>query len=250
MCSASGQEIDLAEAGTDVIAVESRFFHRVFFIFASLAVVSLFVSFAGSAIGSRLSMGGHTDDNQIHEVVIGNDVVVMPANRIRYPEQRRDGIAGRLDIYAMWPSLQGFSEEYRSAFNDNDRSRPLIYISFEPRSLSRDMSGRLDPIYSQVFDGPGEPLPNGLVRYLLRKEAGFVDESILVGDLDDGTKFVARCLTPNSQIDSIAACNRDIHLGDDLAMMVRFPLSLLDEWKSLNMALSTFAMETVKTPAP
>lgn len=240
----------MTQTETGFVTVESRFFHRVFYIFAGLALISLLISFIGGAIGSRLSMGGHTDDDSAHEVVIGNDVLAVSANYIRYPEQRRNGVAGRLDLYALWPGLQGFSEENRLAFNNADLSKPLIFLSFEPRSLSKDMSGRLEPIYSQLFDGSGERLANGLTRYKLRKEAGFIDESILIGDRSDGTRFVVRCLMPDSLQDSIASCNRDVHVGEDLAMMARFPAPLLDQWQTLDLALLGFAAQTVKTVTP
>ena len=249
-CSFSGRETELGQADAGFVTVESRFFHRVFYVFAGLAVLSLLISLIGREIGGRLSMGGHTDDATIHEVVIGNDVLAVSANRIRYPEQRRDGVAGRLDLYALWPDMQGFSEENRLAFNNADASKVLIFLSFEPRSLSRDMSGRLAPIYSQMLKGSGELLPNGLTRHELPADAGFVDESILVGQRNDGTKFVARCLMPGAEQTAVAGCDRDIHVGEDLAMMARFPSSLLDDWKTLDLALSAFAAQTVKTMTP
>jgi hypothetical protein len=90
-------------------------------------------------------------------------------------------------------------------------------------------------------------LPNGLTRYELPEDAGFVDESILVGQRSDGTKFVARCLMPGAEQTAIAGCDRDMHVGADLAIMARFPSSLLDDWKTLDLALSAFAAQTVKT---
>jgi hypothetical protein len=249
-CSLSGRETELAQVETGFTTVESQFFHRVFYVFAGLAVLSLLISFVGREVGARLSMGGHTDVTGIHEVVIGNDVLTVSANRIRYPEQRRNGIAGRLDLYALWPDMQGFTEENRLAFNNADPSKPLIFLSFEPRSLSRDMSGRLAPIYRQMIKGPGELLPNGLTRYDLPADAGFVDEAILVGQRDDGTEFVARCLKPGAEQTAVAGCDRDIHVGQDMAMMARFPSSLLDNWKTLDLALSTFAAQTLRTIAP
>jgi hypothetical protein len=250
ICSLSGREIDLAQMDTNFVAVESRFFQRVFFVFASLAVLSLLISLLGREIGSRLSMGGHTDDSQAHEIIIGNDVLAVAANSIRYPEQRRDGVASRLDLYAIWPGMQGFTEENRLAFNNADPSKPLIFLSFEPRSLSRDMSGRLEPIYNQMLKGPGEILANGLMRYKLPEDAGYVDESVLVGIGADGEKFVARCIVPAAEQATMAGCDRDIHIGEDLTIMVRFPSSLLDDWKALDLALSAFAAQTVRTVTP
>ena len=105
--------------GSDLYHVESRFFHKVFVVFTGLAIISFLISLAGRKIGSEIAMGGHTDSLALHEIVIGNDVLSLPANMIRYPEQRRDGIAHRLDLYARWPNLSGFTRD----------SRPISTIS-------------------------------------------------------------------------------------------------------------------------
>lgn len=234
-----------ADAG--FVEVESRFFHKLFAAFAILAVLSLLIHLGGREIGSRLSMGGHTDSTAIHEVVIGNDVLAAPANQIRYPEQRRDGIANRLDLYALWPAMEGFSEKNRAAFNNLDPDKRLIFLSFEQRTLSRDMSGRLEPIYRKMNLGPAEPLANGLVRQKLPETSGFVDEYLVVSELTPGMSFVARCLDETKAAGTLAGCERDIHVGDDLVLMVRFPASLLDDWRTLDMTLTDFARQTVKT---
>ena len=235
-----------ASADSGFVQVESRFFHRVFWVFAALAILSLLISFGGREIGSRLSMGGHTDDATLHEIVIGNDVLAVTSNRIRYPEQRRDGIASRLDLYVLWPNMDGFTESARSAFNNTDSNKDLLFLSFEQRSLSRDMSGRLQPIYRKMNLGAGVSLANGLVRFKLPEAAGFVDEFLLVGP-DAGEKtFVTRCLDESKGTSTLAGCDRDIHVGDDLVMMARFPSALLADWKTLDAKLDAFADSAVK----
>ncbi len=231
----------------DFIQVESRFFHKVFWVFGALVALSLLISFGGREIGARLSMGGHTDDASVREIVIGNDVLSVSENHIRYPEQRRDGIANRLDLYALWPNLDGFTESSRSAFNNMDAEKKLMFLSFEQRTLSRDMSGRLEPIYRKMNLGAGEQLSNGLVRYKLPESAGFVDEYLLVGLRNGDKTFVARCLDETKATTTLAACDRDIHVGDDLVMMARFPSALLADWKALDVKLSAFAGSVVKT---
>ncbi len=236
-----------ATADASFVQVESRFFHRLFWVFAILAVLSLLISFGGRELGARLSMGGHTDDKTLHEVVIGNDVLSVFANQIRYPEQRRGGIAGRLDLYALWPDMEGFNESTRAAFNNADPAKKLLFLSFEPRTLSRDMSGRLDPIYRKMISGDGEALANGLVRYRLPESAGFIDEYLMVGAAKAGKMFVARCLDDEKAGATLASCDRDIHVGGDLVMMARFPSSLLADWKLLDQSLDKFAASVVKT---
>lgn len=227
--------------------VDSRFFHRLFYGFAILAFLSLVISIGGRQVGSRLAMGGHTDSTAAHEVVIGSDVVTAAANHIRFPEQRRDGIAERLDLYALWPSMEGFSENRRAAFNNATSDGQLLFLSLEERTLTRDMSGRLDLIYRKMITDAGQDAGGGLVRYKLPESAGFVDEFLFVGELADGRPFVARCLESERSDEALAACNRDIHVGANLTLMVRFPKSLLADWRKLDETLAAFIARTVKT---
>ena len=228
--------------------VESKFFNRVFTAFAILALLSLLISFAGRELGAKLTMGGHTDDTTSHEIIIGNDVIVLPANMIRYPEQRRDGVANRLDLYVMWPTMRGYTSQSKAIFNNAiDKKNKLIFISVEPRTLSRDMSDRYEPIYKAMIDKPGVSLSNGLTRFPLPEKSGFMDEELYVGPATGNRPFVARCLNAQTAQTSIAPCDRDIHIGDDLVLMVRFPAELLDNWPQLDAQLATFANTIVKT---
>ncbi len=228
------------------VQVESRFLQRVFFAFVTLALLSLLISFAGRQIGSEISMGGHTDDTSIREIIIGNDVLDLPANMIRNPEQRRDGMAKRIDIYAQWPEMTGYSDASKTIFNNIDKDGRLLFISFDRRSMLRDMSGRFDPIYKPMIAGSGEELPYGLTRYHLPEKAGFMDEFLYVGSQADGTLFVARCLDPAAAVGNLAPCDRDIHVGDDLVMMVRFAPQLLGQWRQLDAVVKSFAASTIK----
>ena len=236
---------DIADSG--FVEIESRFFHKLFAAFATLAVLSLLIHFGGREVGSRLSMGGHTDSLALHEIVIGNDVIMAPANQIRYSEQRRDGIANRVDLYVLWPDMNGFTEANRAAFNSMDEGKSLLFLSLEQRTLSRDMSGRLDPIYRKMELGQKEPLAAGLVRQRLPETAGFVDEYLIVGPQTLGQVFVARCLDETKATGTLASCERDIHVGEDLVLMARFPAALLADWQSLDANLAEFVRKTVKT---
>jgi hypothetical protein len=228
------------------IQVESRFIQRVFFAFVALAVLSLLINLAGRQIGSEISMGGHTDDATLREIVIGNDVLQLPNNMIRYPEQRRDGVANRIDVYAQWPTMTGFSNELKLVFNNLDKTGKLMFVSFDRRSMVRDMSGRFEPIYKSMIEGEGEQLSDGLTRYHLPEKAGFMDEFLYVGAQSDGTLFVARCLDDKVSTGNMAPCDRDIHVGDDLVMMVRFSPALLSQWRQLDAVVKSFATTVIR----
>ncbi len=230
-----------------VQAPDSSFMMKVFYVFATLALLSLGISLGGKWLGRSIALAGHTEDASAREVVIGNDVISAPANMIRFDRQRRNGVAERLDLYLRWPQLDGYSDAARDAFNHAHGSREIVFLSFEPRMMSRDMSGRLEPIYAPLLVRPGKPGPGGTMLYAFEEKSGYLDEVLAVGPRWDGEPFVARCLIGESADGSLAPCERDIHVGGDLSLTYRFPRELLAQWRDLDAAVRAKAGAMVRT---
>ena len=77
--------------------------------------------------------------------MIGQDHIRLPANTIRFEEQRRPGRTERVDLYLTWPEMNGYSNDERIRFNDATRPESLIFLNLSQSTMSRDMSGRLAP---------------------------------------------------------------------------------------------------------
>lgn len=219
--------------------VDSRLMVKVFYAFAILFVLSAAISLVGKWIGASIAMAGYTDDPTVHEIVIGNNVIAAPANTIRFALARRDGIANRLDLYMRWPLLDGYSEAARGDFNHTSPAKRIVFLSFEDRMMSRDMSGRFEPIYSSLITRPGVPGANGITTYRFTPVSGYLDEVLVVAKRQGKDPFVARCLTGPSGDESLAPCERDIHVGDNLSLTYRFPAELLSDWQALDESVLT-----------
>jgi len=218
--------------------VRPAFVQRVFVVFLGLALLSGVISVGGHWLGGRLALGGHSAETTVHEIVLGNDVLAIAENTIRFEEARQSGVVSRLDLYLRWPELDGYAEASRDAFNHADGSREIIFVTFHQRLMSRDMSGRFEPIYAALTE-PGTPGPAGLDMRPFKPTAGYLDEVLAVGPQDGaGTRFVARCLTGPLAAESLAPCERDVHLGEGLSVNYRFPEHLLQEWRLLDSALA------------
>ncbi|MCV3241303.1 hypothetical protein [Mesorhizobium sp. ZC-5] len=231
----------------EVKAVDSAFMLRAFYVFAILAVLSVGISIAGKWLGRSIVLAGHTEDTTIHEVVIGNNVLTVPANVTRFERSRRDGIAERLDLYLHWPTMTGYTAAARDDFNHVGASRKIIFLSFERQMMSRDMSGRFDPIYRSLITQPGVPGQGGITLYNFTEKSGYVNEVLAVAERGGETPFVARCLSGESAEQSLAPCERDILIGDDLSLSYRFPKELLLGWRALDAAVLTTAAGYLKT---
>ncbi|MDQ2634920.1 MAG: hypothetical protein M3Y78_14435 [Pseudomonadota bacterium] len=228
-------------------AISPSFVTKVFYAFALLALMSLCISVGGKWFGRSIALAGHTEDTTLREIVIGNNVISAPANAIRFNRQRRDGVAVRLDLYLRWPELDGYSNVARSDFNHAGPAGRIIFLSFEERTMSRDMSGRLEPIYASMLVRPGEPGLGDTMLYRFEEKSGYLNEALAVAADPDGGAFVARCLVGESAQESLAPCERDIHVGDNLSLSYRFPRDLLSNWAQLEEAIRAKAGSMLRT---
>lgn len=241
------QDAAIAGGGAGPDAIDYSLMRKVFCAFAVMALLSVGISVAGKMFGHSIAMAGHTDDTTLREVVIGNDVIAAPANMIRFERARRDGIASRLDLYMRWPELDGYSEAARDTFNQAEGVRRMIFASFEERMMSRDMSGRFEPIYGSMIVRPGRPGPNGLTLYDFTEASGYLNEVLAVASRHGLPPFVARCLSGPTAQDSLAPCERDVHVGADLSLTYRFPAELLSSWEMLDKAIMAKTAAILKT---
>ncbi|MDG4889028.1 hypothetical protein [Mesorhizobium sp. WSM4887] len=235
-----------AAAAEEFEVVDSTLMKRVFYVFAALALLSVAISLGGKWLGRSIAMAGYTDDTTVRQVVMGNNVISVPANFIRFDQARRDGNASRLDLYLRYPEMDGYSTAARGDFN-HTTTRKIIFLSFEPRMMSRDMSGRFAPIYSALIVKPGTPGPGGTRLYGFAEKSGYLNEVLAVAERPGKDPFVARCLSGPSAEESLAPCERDIQVGDDLSLTYRFPRELLGNWQVLDAAIATKVAGILKT---
>lgn len=243
----AGLEIDGSE--TRPQALRPRFVIRMFQACVLLLLLSISIAFGGRWFGAQLADAGHSEATTLREIVIGNNVLSVPDNAIRFAEARHDGIAQRLDLYLRWPNLEGYSRETRDDFNHVDSSKQIIFLSFEEQMTSRDMSNRFETVYSKIIEpGPIEG-PNGILFYRFKPEAGFGDEVLAVGHEEGQTlPFVARCLSGEAARQALAPCERDEVVGNNMSMTYRFPASLLAEWRMMEHAVRDKASTLIRGP--
>ncbi|MDX3926985.1 MAG: hypothetical protein QHC90_14420 [Shinella sp.] len=231
--------------------ISDRFLARLTVGVAILAAVTAALSFAGSKFGERIALAGHTESTEEFDIFIGQDHLRLPANVIRFEEQRQTAIAQRADLYLTWPEMQGYSDATRMRFNDAGRPESLVFLQISQSTMSRDMSGRVEPIYSHLFEGQARPGPAGLALHQLKESSGYGGETLLTGALADGSTYAVRCLLPQSDALSTGAdCQRDIHVGRDLSVLYRFSSRLLPHWQTMETAVRSYIDGRLVKSAP
>ncbi|NKM56307.1 hypothetical protein GFL21_17570 [Rhizobium anhuiense] len=217
------------------------FLLRTMAVIAILAALTIAISIGGRWFGRHISLAGNTDSTAEIMLAIGRDTVKFPENAIRFPSQRHEGAAERVDLYLAWPEMQGYGKENHLRFDDVAQSSGLIFLQITQSTMSRDMSGRLEPIYSHLLEGPAEPFRDGLTLHRLRADAGYGDEVLLTAPLKGGPDYVVRCILPSAPDKAASGdCQRDIKVGRDLSVLYRFSSSHLDEWEHIDAAIRTF----------
>lgn len=231
----------------DIRPLDGRFAKRLLAALGGLVVLSALLHIAGQRIGSEIAAGGHTASAAVHEIVIGNNVLAIPANANRFVSARRDGIAERIDLYLHWPDLKGYTETTRDAFNHAGGGRDILFLSFQERTMSRDMSGRLEPIYRFLMEPDGRDGPDGVTLHDFDKDSGYSNEVLAVSRGKGREPFVARCLEGPAADEALAPCERDVHMGDNLSLTYRFPAELLGQWRALDRGVVRKAQSFLKT---
>jgi hypothetical protein len=165
---------------------------------------------------------------------VGGRPLHVPANVVRFVDQRVAGPQPRLDLALTWPELEGRTAANAARFDTTDYAPDVIQVGLQPRRDAVDGAARLATVYSRFFVGEPWTGPGGLQGRRMAPKSGYGDEEIW---LEPGAvrPFVARCF-PISPGEPPAMCLSDTIHGS-LHVTLRFPRALLGEWRELDAGL-------------
>lgn len=169
-----------------------------------------------------------------HEVSIGGISFLVPSSFIRFAEQQRSGVLPRVDMALAWPGLTplGNPETLR-----NTPRESIILLGLSDGGEPLDTTDLLGSVYREVFVGPVEDAPFGLVRRRLDPEAGYDHDTVLF-DIQTGSGFAARCSDGDETIWN--TCYRDIILTNGLTVTIWFSPAILEDWGQIDEAVLGF----------
>ncbi len=202
-----------------------------------LILAGLFVWFGESLdrFQSRVAFNGRTMDTTPIHLSVADKPLVVPANMIRFPAERRDGAIERVNLLLHWPDLDGFSKANADAFRDNDPSAPLVFVTIFAKDADYGTTGWLDRIYTRYFSDEAWAGPNGLVGVKLTEESGYEGEDLFFEPESD-EPFVARCVADGAP-ELASTCLREILVGEGLIARYRFDKALLGDWEKMDPAI-------------
>lgn len=213
-----------------------------------LASMTVGLSFAGKWYGQRIAVGEYSAKTTPLDITIGPDRLSLPENAIRFPDQRFSGSQEQVNLALQWPEMRGYDKSDANRFFDVTNSGSLVFVQMSQSIMTRDMSGRVVPIYTRLFDGPAETGPAGLTLHRFRPGSGYGDEVLLTDPFGGAEPFAVRCVLPATPSQSTGAdCQRDFLAGADLSVQYRFSASLLKDWKALDIAIRKYAADHIKS---
>lgn len=199
------------------------------------------ISLLAMALSAYLIAPEYTSDRSMRNIVISNSALQIPANFIRFEDQREASTLKRVDLYFLWPSGEGFSEDRRDEFTKSNLDWDLIFATLSEREMPFDMTGRMDEIYRDLFEGPSLGQTFGLTIQPLAKDSAYAGEYLYY---EEGVQspYVTRCVEGKAGVYQ-ATCLRDIHIANGLTMSYRFPAKHLENWRQIEGMLTAKAAE-------
>ena len=167
-------------------------------------------------------------------IEIGGRPLSIPANTVRFDEQRVAGPHGEIDLALVWPELEGRSAATASRLDTPNYAADVLHLSIRPRQDAWDSAARLAAVYARFFIGEPWAGPAGLQGRRLSPKSGYADE-VIWHEPGAVRPFVARCF-PLAAGDPAKMCLRDVVHGT-LLVTVRFPEAMLDHWRDFDAAL-------------
>lgn len=231
--------------------ITQRLIIKILLSLALLALVATAITWFGHWYGERLTLAGHTESTQPLKITIGTDTLILPENVIRFREQRVEGQAESINLYLSWPQMQGYTAQDAARFNEPDKTSDLIFVEISEATMSRDMSGRYEPIYQRLITEAATDYGHGLTLHRMKQESGYAGEVLLTGARQGLPDYVIRCVLPSQPDESSSAdCQRDIHMGSGLNVLYRMSSTHLPDWDHIDAAITTFVANALLEQPP
>ena len=168
------------------------------------------------------------------------------ANFTVYPRARRGGSRTEISLYALWPTMNGYSPAHRREFIGNDPQSRRIDILISKRSTAFDESQRFEVLYlPQTVDQRGVRTPYQLTKFSFKEQRtsvptnGYANTELFVGVDDEEAMLTLFCFMERSDIPS-PECWRTYGYSDDVEVTYRFKRPYLPEWRAIDSEVRAF----------
>lgn len=177
---------------------------------------------------------------------VGGVGFTAPTNYTVYPRDRRGGERDEVALYALWPTLSGYTPARREDFIENASDTRRIDILISKRTSVFTESERIETLYlPQTNDRRGVRTPYQLVKYTFRDQRanvptnGYADMELYLGDTAEGDTMALFCFDEHADVES-PECWREYELTPTITVSYRFKKPYLAEWKAIDTNVRAF----------
>lgn len=234
--------------GGEEIKQESSWRYPLGIFMATLVLCAIFLYYyVGPSVDD---FSGNTPSPAITEepirVEIGGVVFAPAANYTVYPRARRGGVRDEVVLYALWPTMNGYTPAQRKEFIENDPDTRRIDIVISKRSSIFSEQERFEHLYlPETLDQSGVRTPYQLTKFAFKDQRanvptnGYSDTELFVGTDEDENLAAIFCFKEEEEVTS-PECWREYEYGDTIEVSYRFKRPYLPEWRSLDAAVRDF----------
>lgn len=205
---------------------------------ASIGLLSAGLYVGATHLGATLRLAGATTDPTPVPLHIGKHRLDVPANVIRFSEQRTPHPQGEVDLYLRWPNLTGFAEAVQDDFHDPD-ARNILFL-------------RLSATDTKPADQetPGQPSATQIAGLSRSSRTGLPglasEEAVYRAPFGRTPTYEANCLDGKDVV-MAADCIREVQIAPGLQLRYRFSQALMPQWDRMDRSVLDY-IETHRRP--
>lgn len=234
--------------GGEEIRRESSWRYPLAIFIATLILCAIFLYYyVGPSVDE---LGGNVPSPAISEesvaLSVGSFGFAVPANYTVYPRDRRGGARDEVSLYAMWPTMTGFTPTRRDEFLENAADTRRIDLSIALRTSPFTETERIETLYMpRTVDQRGERTAFDLIRYSFRAPRAdfevntYQDTELFIGEDARGEVAALFCFLDREDIVS-PECWRETELRRDVTLVYRFKREYLPEWRAIDAEILRF----------
>ena len=158
---------------------------------------------------------------------------VVPANFTRFARGRARGRHDQIELHALLPDFEPFSEGNRDVFEGYSPSSPVIQFDIGEIDNLLDSKTRFNEIYRKYISNEEENAAEfGLRRYRFIPNSGYENQELFARVLKNGELFLILCERKSSLVPA-PHCLRMTQIGDELALTYRYKRPYLKDWRRI-----------------
>ncbi len=235
--------------GGDEIREESGWRYPLGIFFATLVLCAVFLyHYVGPGVDElQGSAPKPTISEERIKITVGDRLFFVPANHTIYPKDRRERSSEELNLYAIWPTMNGYSPARRDEFIENAKDSRRIDIQLTERNSVFSEEQRLEMLYiPHVIDKSGQQSDYQLTRFIFKEARanaptnGYANKDLFVGEASDGKLLVLFCYKDEGKNTVPPQCYREFEFSENVSIRYAFKRTYLPDWKEIDTQLQRF----------